>query len=78
MDRGQITMAVFQSLDAYWPGLQVGATHQLKLLTIGQWQVLGSVSALGSMEEMGFVAQQPVLLDSNQTSPSLLRVLDCV
>lgn len=24
MDKGQITMPIFQSLDAYWPGLQVG------------------------------------------------------
>lgn len=23
MDKGQVTMPVFQSLDAYWPGLQV-------------------------------------------------------
>lgn len=23
MEKGQITMPIFQSLDAYWPGLQV-------------------------------------------------------
>ena len=26
MDKGQITLPVFQSLDAYWPGLQVFCT----------------------------------------------------
>ena len=29
MDKGQITMPIFQSLDAYWPGLQVSDSCQL-------------------------------------------------
>ena len=28
MDKGQITMPIFQSLDAYWPGLQVSDSCQ--------------------------------------------------
>lgn len=28
MEKGQITMPIFQSLDAYWPGLQVSDSCQ--------------------------------------------------
>lgn len=27
MNKGQITMPIFQSLEAFWPGLQVFVTH---------------------------------------------------
>ena len=42
MDRGQITMAVFQSLDAYWPGIQVGGAA-----TPGMEQVVGGAAPPG-------------------------------